>query len=174
MESYAGRLLVATPALMDPNFWRAVILIIQHDDDGALGVVLNRPTLEDVGDHLPGWANAVLPPGKVHFGGPVEPEVAIALARNGDGEPTGLAGISMADLNQPDAPDGVVARIFSGYAGWSPGQLEAEITEGAWFVVAAHPDDPFLSPGDTWRVVLRRQPGNLALLSTFPIDVDLN
>lgn len=165
---------MATPRLVDPNFYRTVVLMLQHDPEGTVGVVLNRVTGEAVADHLPEWADCVSEPGLVHYGGPVEPEVAIGLAMTPEGMPTGVPGLSLVDLSAPPPSEGLVARIYSGYAGWGPDQLENEIATGSWYVVQASPDDPFADPDDQWRRVLRRQPGFLSLVSTFPDDVRLN
>jgi putative transcriptional regulator len=169
-----GQLLVATPLLIDPNFWRSVVLILQHDEEGSLGVVLNRPTIERVETHIPVWGPVAAKPGTVHFGGPVDPRVAIGLATGHGGEPTGVPGLSIVDLEIEPLEGTSAVRIYSGYAGWGQGQLEAEIAEGSWYVVPASPDDPFDRPDGQWSRVLRRQQGHLALVSTFPDDVDLN
>ena len=173
-ESLRGRLLVATPLLIDPNFWRTVVLLLQHDEEGSIGLVLNRPTLERVETHIPDWGPVAAKPGIVHFGGPVDPRVAIGLATGHDGESTGVPGLSLVDLEASPGPEPAAVRIYSGYSGWGRGQLEAEITEGSWYVVTAAPDDPFDRPERQWSRVLRRQKGHLALVSTFPDDVDLN
>lgn len=174
-ESVAGKLLVATPRLADPNFYRTVILMLQDDDEGTVGVVLNRPTDEPVDEHLPEWAPRTKPPGKIHYGGPVEPEVAIGLSNAPEGMPAGVPGLNLVDLSSPpESQEGPAVRIYSGYAGWGEGQLEAELATGSWYVVQASPDDPFDEPDGQWRRVLRRQPNFLALVSTFPDDVRLN
>ena len=173
-ESLGGRLLVATPLLIDPNFWRTVVLLLQHDQEGSIGVVLNRPTVEQVETHIPVWGPVAAKPGTVHFGGPVDPRIAIGLATGQIGEPTGVPGLSIVDLETSPGPELAAVRIYSGYAGWGKGQLEAEIAEGSWYVVPAAPDDPFDRPEGQWSRVLRRQKGHLALVSTFPDDVDLN
>lgn len=174
MESYSGRLLLATPRLLDPNFYRTVILMLQHDEEGTLGVVLNRLTLERAADHLPEWIDRVAEPGLVHYGGPVEPEVAIGLSLTGDGPATGVPGLSLVDLASTPAGGGSLVRVYSGYAGWGAEQLEVEIATGSWYVVQASPDDPFDDPEEQWRRILRRQPGFLSLVSTFPDDISLN
>lgn len=173
-DSHAGKLLVATPRLIDPNFFRAVILMLQDDDDGTIGVVLNRETGEQVEDHLPEWARLAIPPGLVHYGGPVEPEVAIAVAVTPEGMSTGVPGLSLVDLGEEPQDDAPHIRVYSGYAGWGSDQLADELEMGSWYVVQASPDDPFDSPDDMWRRVLRRQSGFLSLVSTFPDDVELN
>ncbi len=178
-----GRLLVASPVLRDPNFARTVILVLDHDGDGTLGVVVNRPTAVGVGDVLPPWSGHTSTPDVVFQGGPVALDNALGLARVlGDDEPVGwrqlYAGVGLVDLDAP--PEVLIAgldamRIFAGYAGWSPGQLQDEIDEGAWYVVDAETGDAFSdAPADLWRSVLRRQAGNLALLATYPDDPTLN
>ena len=171
-SSLAGKLLVASPHLIDPNFYRTVVLLLLHDnEDGALGLVINRETSEPAIDYLPEWIDHIVPPGLVHYGGPVEPDVAIGL---GHGQGRGTPGVSMVDLSEPPNPESPKVRVFSGYAGWSPGQLEEELTTGSWFVVDGAPDDPFAYPTTLWQQVLRRQEGLLALWSTFPDDPELN
>ena len=184
MSGLTGRLLVATPTLVDPNFRRAVVLLLDHNDDGALGLVVNRPLEVDVSAVLPAWQPYATDPGRLFQGGPVELDSALGLvAVPGDSqEPLGVrrlvGSIGLVDL---DAPPEVVAgelaglRIFAGYAGWSDGQLEREIEEGAWYVVGSESSDAFTaSPQTLWRSVLRRQGGDLALVSTFPEDPALN
>lgn len=174
-STVAGRLLVATPILLDPNFYRTVVLMLQDDEDGTVGVVLNRPTDEEVGSHLPEWAERTKPPHRIHYGGPVEPEVAIGLSIAPDGMPAGVPGLHLVDLStSPATGKGPSVRIYSGYAGWGEGQLESEVATGSWYVVQASPDDPFDEPDGQWRRVLRRQPNFLSLVSTFPDDVRLN
>ena len=174
-ESLAGKLLLATPTLLDPNFYRTVILMLQDDAEGTVGVVLNRPSDEPVDAHLPEWAPRTKAPHAIHYGGPVEPEVAIGLSNTSEGMPAGPPGLSLVDLSSaPDTEDGPSVRIYSGYAGWGAGQLEAELAGGSWYVVQASPDDPFDDPDGQWRRILRRQPNFLSLVSTFPDDVRLN
>ena len=183
--SLAGRLLVATPKLLDPNFLRTVVFLCFHDERGAFGLVLNRP-LESapVREHLPEWSEAAARPAVIFSGGPVEPSHAFGLARL---RPTAEApesgwtpvsdGLGIVDLSRPAELLTAVSavRIFSGYSGWSAGQLEGEIEEGAWFVVDLHPEDPFSEqPESLWRDVLRRQRGDLALFAHAPLDPRVN
>ena len=184
-----GRLLVATPLLTEPTFARTVVLLLQAGgDDGALGVVLNRPSEVEVERVLPGWDVAAPQPPVVFEGGPVQPQAAICLAE----VRPGAAAAGLAPLPQPgpgpvlatvdlDAdPDDVLPavarlRVFAGYAGWSPGQLEGEVEEGAWWVVDSRPDDAYRErPGGLWRAVLRRQPAPLVFASTLPDDPTQN
>jgi putative transcriptional regulator len=185
-----GRLLVATPVLTDPNFARAVVLILDHDEDGTLGVVVNRPTGVDVTAVLPPWSDLTSTPQVLFQGGPVALDSALGLAAvtaghgdaEADEEPLGWRRvherIGLVDL---DAPPEILAaelsamRIFAGYAGWGPGQVEDEIAEGAWYVVDSEPADAFSeSPADLWQRVLRRQTGDLAFVATFPDDPSMN
>jgi len=180
----AGRLLVATPLLQDPNFARTALFIAEHSPDGALGVVLNRPSDTEVAEVLPLWGDAVSSPGLVFVGGPVSPEGALALAHVGgagvpdEGFQVVVDGFGVVDLEHDPAilgPHLAGMRVYAGYAGWGPGQLDAEIDEGAWYVLDGAPDDVFCSRPDVlWRDVLRRQGGELALVSTFPADPSLN
>ncbi|MEU2430528.1 YqgE/AlgH family protein [Streptomyces sp. NPDC007861] len=183
VSSLTGRLLVATPALADPNFDRAVVLLLDHDEEGSLGVVLNRPTPVGVGDILEPWAGLAGEPGVVFQGGPVSLDSALGLAViPGDEGPLGwrrvYGAIGLVDLEAP--PELLAAalgslRIFAGYAGWGPGQLEGELGEGAWYVVESEPGDVSSpSPENLWRAVLRRQRNELAMVATYPDDPSLN
>ena len=188
-DAKAGRLLVATPLLGDPNFRRTVVLIVEHEDvQGTLGVVLNRPSAIGVGQVLEQWTDLATEPSVVFRGGPVAPDSALALALiPGIDEPVGwhaldgtpaLARLGLLDLDTPPrllVPAITSLRVYAGYAGWSPGQLEAEIDEGAWYVLAAQPLDVFAAePELLWRHVLRRQGGDLAFLATYPDDPAMN
>jgi len=178
-----GRLLVAEPMLGDPNFDRTVVLMIQHSSEGALGLVLNRPTDVPVAEALPGWGHVATDPAVLHVGGPVEEQSGWCLARAH--QPESLVGFvpMVGDLGLVDLeldPLEVAAsfhavRLYAGYSGWGPGQLEHELTEDAWFVADAEPDDPFLPVGAAlWKRILARQGGPLARLALFPTDPSLN
>jgi putative transcriptional regulator len=180
-----GRLLVASPALRDPNFYRSVILVLEHTSDGALGLVLNRPSDTAVVDPLPRWSELSAHPRVVFVGGPVQPNAAICLARvepGAPGEGVGWAplggGLGTLDLDRdPDelAPHVESVRIFAGYAGWAPGQVEGEMGERAWLVADAEPGDPMTDdPLRLWKTVLRRQGGQSALLAGYPDNPSLN
>lgn len=182
-DDLTGRLLIAGPPIMDPNFTRTVVLVCEHGDSGALGLVINRVTDIPLADHLPSWLDAVAPPPLVFAGGPVAPQVAVGLAHFAPDATPGsftaiLPGIGLIDLSAgPPAPGALRRiRVFAGYAGWSAGQLEAELAEpGAWFVADARPDDPFTEePGGLRRAVLRRQAGTLRLLEHYPPSPRLN
>lgn len=180
----SGRLLVASPSLTDENFSRSVILMLEHGKDGALGLIVNRPTDLDVASVLPAWQPFTTKPGRLFRGGPVELDSALGLvAVPGHGaEPTGvrllIGSVGLVDLEASPAeivPGLAGLRIFAGYAGWSAGQVEGEIDQGAWHVVDSEPRDAFSdAPERLWRDVLRRQRGRLAMLSSFPDDPALN
>jgi putative transcriptional regulator len=183
-ESLRGKLLVASLKLTDPNFARTVVLMCMHDDEGALGLVLNRP-LEDepVEGHLPAYGRLAAAPGVVFHGGPVEQGAALVLGRHVAGEggsPVNSVVGQTALLNLAVEVDGheppvEVVRVFAGYAGWTAGQLEAEIAEEAWFVVDPIEDELWTSePDRLWRDVLRRQPGKLAMFAFAPADPTVN
>ena len=162
-----GSLLVATPLLSDPNFARSVVLILQHDEDGSLGVVLDRPTAIPVGEFLPAWDPVAVDPAVVFHGGPVEPDVGIGLCiRFGS-----LEIIDLTDSPEDDSP----VRVFAGCAGWGPGQLDDELMENAWFVVGFDPEDLLTGrPEELWSSVLRRQPSDLSIFATYPADPQMN
>lgn len=181
----AGKLLVATPALVDPNFRQSVVLLLDTDEDGAVGVVLNRPSPVPVEEVLPGWSEVLAGPHVLFQGGPVGTDSALAVAAlsSGDGEdPVGFRRLfgrtGIVDLDTPTelmTPALTSMRVFAGYAGWGAGQLEAEVEEGSWYVVPLQPGDLFGDePATLWTRVLRRQPGELAWVSTRPLDPTMN
>lgn len=182
MTLVRGHLLVAAPAIEHGPFHRSVVFVLDHDDDGALGVVVNHPMESEVDDVLPGWADRVNAPGCLFEGGPVAMDSALALGVIIEGaRPFGwrqMAGrVGLVDLDGPVPHRGEFAglRVFAGYAGWSPGQLEAEIEEGSWIVVPAEDSDLISPRPETlWSDVLRRQPGELRFLATCPDDPGLN
>ncbi len=183
MSTLTGRLLVAAPRLLDPNFYRVVIFVLDHDDDGCLGVVVNRPSQLPLSVVLPAWAEAVTAPPLLFSGGPVSQDAALAVGlAPGPGPALGFKRLTgsfgLVDLDLfPDALAGELTgvRVFSGYAGWGEGQVEAEIAEGSWYVVDAEPSDVLSpEPDRLWRAVLRRQSGELAYVSTFPDDPTKN
>lgn len=183
-DSLTGRLLVATPSLEDPNFDRTVVLVLQHDEeDGAMGLVLNRPSGLPLDEELRAWSTLATPPGEVFIGGPVQPEAALALGwmPTGGQVPVGvqpiLDQVGVVDLRRSpdDLPQLLAVRVFAGYAGWGVGQLESEIAQGAWFTLDADPWDPATAdPDNLWRDVFRRQSDRLRMLATFPDDPSLN
>ncbi len=185
MSDWSGRLLVATPLLTEPPFARSVVLLLQSDGDGALGVVLTAPSGTDVAEVLPGWEQLAAGPSVVFSGGPVQPNAAICLGHGRPGAPPvasydvlAAGPIGTVDL---DAKPGDLAvavdevRVFAGYAGWGAGQLESEVDEGAWWVLDALPGDAFSPRPDLlWQHVLRRQGPPLAFAALYPDDPTLN
>lgn len=179
----AGQLLVATPGLIEDTFRRTVILLLRHDDDGALGLILNRPLEVETGEALPAWQDVVTPPVNLFQGGPVGLDGALGLATltpSADGPTVGRIvgpfGLVDLDADPADGLPGVTGvRVFVGHSGWSGGQLEEEVAAGGWYVLPAQPGDALTpEPATLWRRVLRRQGGALAIVSTFPDDPSLN
>lgn len=167
----AGKLLVALPAAISEGsiFDRSVVLLLDHDDDGAIGVVLNRPTTMNLDEPLPSWEPLAAEPAVVFVGGPVRPEVAIGLGREGDE-------VGPIDLDaDPAFSTARPVRVFAGYAGWSPGQLEHELARKSWVVVDSEPGDAFRPDADDlWHAVLARQHGPLRQLAMLPDDLSVN
>jgi putative transcriptional regulator len=176
-----GQLLIASPALRDLNFRRTVVLVAEHSEEGAMGVVLSRPSESVASEAAPALAGLVEPSALVYVGGPVEPQAVIVLAEFDD--PDEAAAIVFADVGfvRADADPEVLgettrrARLFAGYAGWAAGQLEAELDEESWIVEEPVPDDVFSDdPDQLWSSVLRRKGGPFALVATMPPDPSLN
>lgn len=185
--STRGRLLVAAPGLLDPNFARTVLLMIEHTSEGALGVVLNRPSETPVSDVIERWGPFVSEPGVFYAGGPVATDGFIALAEPAEGRSRAVDdasgwvpifdGLFSVDLSgtPADAPPIEYLRVYSGHAGWAPGQLDDELTAGGWIVVDRVREDVFTrNPADLWRDVLVRQPGRLAWFADAPTDPSTN
>lgn len=181
MESARGQLLIAGPALVDPNFWRTVVLVIEHTDEGALGLVLNRPSETSVGDAVAELEEMVDSDERLFIGGPVQPSAVIVLAEFEDA--TDAALIAFADVGvlatgapPEDAPAGVRrGRAFVGHAGWGPGQLDSELERGDWILDQARREDAFsATPLDLWPKVLTRKGGSYALVARMPPDPSVN
>lgn len=178
--------MLANTDLLEPTFRRSVIYIVEHNDGGTLGVVLNRPSETAVYNVLPQWAKLAAKPKTMFIGGPVKRDAALCLAVLWVGaDPEGVPGLRhvagrlvMVDLDaDPEvlaaAVEGV--RIYAGYSGWTIGQLEGEIERDDWIVLSALPSDVLVGPrADLWGQVLRRQPLPLSLLATHPIDLSRN
>jgi putative transcriptional regulator len=180
-RSLAGELLLASPALEDPNFARTVVLIAVHNDDGAMGVVLNRPSAVTVGEAVPQLQAAVDDGERVYVGGPVAPTSVVCLAEFDD--PACAELIVLGRIGFPAAGAGVQEladstarwRVFAGYAGWGEGQLDAEIARGDWISHAAQPEDVFSEQAETlWASVLTRMGGRYALIARMPQDPSVN
>ena len=175
-SSLSGQLLVATPMLGDPNFDRTVVLMIEHNSEGALGVVLNRPGTLEVVDALPEWSTLAASPAVLFSGGPVQGNALVGLGEEAEVPLVGSVGTVNLGI-APDGADGRLRRVrlFAGYAGWGPGQLEGEIEARAWFVLDALPEDALTpEPGELWSAVLRRQRGHQRLLARHPTNPELN
>jgi putative transcriptional regulator len=182
MESLRGKLLLAGPTLTDPNFRRTVVLLTEHGEDGAMGLVLNRPSSATIGEAVPSldWLDAA--DAIVHVGGPVAPTGVIVLA---EWRRPALAGVLVdGDLGflagDPEDAAAVLdamgrVRVFAGHSGWAPGQLEGELEQDAWIVAERIPDDVFTDdPEALWAAVLKRKGRSFALLATMPLDPSLN
>lgn len=182
-SALTGKLLVASPGLVDPNFARTVVLVCEHTDEGALGVVLNRPSEAPIPGELAAWQEVLVRPPVVFVGGPVVQEGVLGLATVRGTPPEDawhpvLGPLGTLDLRErPEFLGAAVdrVRVFAGHAGWAPGQLESELEAGGWFVCDADPEDALTpEPDALWGFVLRRQGGRLALVSTYPEDPSLN
>jgi putative transcriptional regulator len=180
MDSLQGRLLIAGSGLWDPNFRRTVVLIGHHDEDGAVGVVLNQPLETTVEEAAPPLSSLV-PPGESLFrGGPVQPEAAVVLADFEDPERAGVLALDtigfLPEESDAESLGGLRrARVFAGYAGWIAGQLEAEMADDAWHAAPAVPGDVFTDdPEGLWSTAVGRLGPDFRLLSTMPVDPTLN
>jgi putative transcriptional regulator len=180
VESLRGHLLIAGPRLLDPNFWRTVVLVGEHTEEGALGVVLNRSSETPVDEALPELALLAEEMGTVHVGGPVQPSAVVVLADFADADDAeSLVVESVGFLPAEIEPDTLGelrrARVYVGYAGWGPGQLDGELEDGSWIVEPAKPDDVFTDdPEGLWSDVLRRKGGPFTLLAAMPPDPSQN
>lgn len=177
--SLVGRLLISRPILQDPNFDRTISLVLEHGDDGALGVILNRPSTLEVGDPFPDWQGLAADPPFVFGGGPVERNAMIVLGRSSTTEGELALGLHSVDLDhQPQLVRGEgieEIRIFAGYAGWGGGQLEGELANGAWWMAPGTVEDVFCpDPYDLWARVLRREGGEMAWFAHLPEDPTVN
>jgi putative transcriptional regulator len=180
-ESLAGQLLLASPALLDPNFQRTVVLIGVHSSEGALGVVLNRPSAVTVGEAVPQLEAAVAAQDQVYVGGPVQPGSVVLLAEFLDPAPAGMLVVGRIGFPAADADLEQLAqatarrRVFAGFAGWGEGQLDAEVDNGDWIAQSALPEDVFTEvPSELWSTVLTRKGGSYALLARMPLDPGMN
>ena len=181
MDSARGQLLIAGPSLLDPNFWRTVVLVIEHTDDGALGLVLNRPSETTVGEAVSQLDELVDVSENLFIGGPVQPSAVIVLAEFED--PSDAALIAFDDVgvlgtgsSLEEAGAGVRSgRAFVGHAGWGPGQLDSEIERGDWILEPARREDAFSAdPRELWPEVLTRKGGSYALIARMPPDPSVN
>ena len=182
MDSLRGQLLIASPVLVDPNFHRTVLLIAEHTDEGAMGLVLNRPAETLVADAVPDLSELADAGAPVYVGGPVASDSVIVLAEFDEpslagvllDDDLGFVGSASADLDE--VAGGVRrARVFAGHSGWGPGQLESELEEESWIVEPPRREEIFSEdPESLWAAVLRRKGREYALLSTMPPDPSVN
>jgi putative transcriptional regulator len=179
VDSLRGKLLVSSPALVDPNFRKTVVLVAHHDEDGAMGLVLSRPSTVAAEEAVPSLAGLPGADDPVFVGGPVQPEAFMALAEFDDVAEAAVPIVDGLGFMPADAePDELAIRrlrLFAGYSGWGSGQLEAELADDSWIVVDALADDAFADdPDDLWRGVLHRKGGSFALMENMPFDPGLN
>lgn len=179
-DNLRGKLLVASPALTDPNFARSVVLMTEHSEDGAMGIVLNRPGEASARELMP-TLEEIAQDDPLFIGGPVQPQAVVLLAEFAD--PEAAAWIVVADVGlaaadtEIDELGGAVrrGRFYAGYSGWGPGQLEAELELESWIVEPPLPTELFPDDPDTlWSDVLARKGGTFALISRMPVDPSMN
>ncbi|HVC88670.1 MAG TPA: YqgE/AlgH family protein [Gaiellaceae bacterium] len=179
MESLQGKLLVSSPALHDPNFRKTVVLVAHHDEEGAMGLVLSRPSELAAVDAVPALGGLPGAADPVFVGGPVQPEAFMVLAEFEDVDQAAAPimerlGFMPAEA-EPEDLEIRRLRLFAGYSGWGEGQLEAELEEASWIVVDAQTDDAFApDPDELWRTVLQRKGGPFELMIDMPFDPGLN
>ena len=180
MQTLRGHLLIAGAGLIDPNFRRAIVLIGHHDEEGAVGVVLNRPSETTVWDAVPSLGPLVGPEDLVFVGGPVQPQAAVLMAEFERPEEAEVLAFDRIGFVTGEVEAGSVeglgrVRVFAGYAGWGAGQLEAEMEQESWITEPARPEDVFSDdPEQLWEAVLRRKGGKFALMATMPFDPSTN
>lgn len=180
MESLRGKLLIASPALSDPNFERTVVLITEHGEDGAMGIVLNRPSEAEVAEVVP-ELGPIAGEETIFVGGPVQPEALVVLGEFSDPDKAAWivvaeVGLVSAQTDLDELPDAVRrGRVYAGFSGWAPGQLEAEIDEDSWIIEPPMPAELFPeNPATLWSDVLERKGGEYALVARMPADPSMN
>jgi putative transcriptional regulator len=181
MDSARGQLLIAGPTLLDPNFWRTVVLVVEHTDEGALGLVLNRPSQTTVGEAIPQLEELVDLEDQLFIGGPVQPSSVIVLAEFEDPGDAALVafddvGVLGSGASLEEVGAGVrTGRAFVGHADWGPGQLDSELERGDWILEQARRADTFSpEPDELWPEVLTRKGGSYALIARMPPDPSVN
>lgn len=177
MDSLRGRLLIAGPTLVDPNFHRTVVLVAEHSEEGALGIVLNRLSELEVAEAAPEIPTLVDADEQLFVGGPVAPEGVIVLAEFEDPSEAGLLAFEDVGFLSGEPPVGGTrrSRVFAGHAGWAPGQLDGEVAGEDWIVEPAQREDLFSdAPERLWATLLERKGGRYRLLARMPSDPNLN
>src|SRR5437763_2002575 len=181
MDSVRGQLLVAGPALVDPNFWRTVVLVVEHNEEGALGLVLNRRSETSVAEAVPQLVTLLDPDEYLFIGGPVQPSAVIVLAEFEDAADAALVAFDdVGVLGTGSSPEELTVgvksgRAFLGHAGWGPGQLDSELERGDWILEPARLEDAFSGdPRGLWSDVLTRKGGSYALVARMPADPSMN
>src|SRR4051795_3246596 len=179
-DSLRGKLLIASPTLFDPNFARTVVFITEHNDEGAMGIVLNRPYDSAVESVVPQLAE-IAGGEPVYVGGPVQPEALVLLADFSDPEAAAWivvadVGLASADVDLDELAEAVRrGRVYAGYSGWGPGQLDAEMEIDSWIVEAPLPKELFPhDPATLWSDVLARKGGQYTLIARMPEDPSQN
>ena len=180
MDTLQGSLLIASPSLLDPNFWRTVVLVTEHSGEGAAGLVINRPSPSPVSELVPLLEPLVDDGEQVWVGGPVQPNSVLVLGEFVDVDEAAVPLFGSLGFPALDDPDDVVPittrrRVFAGYAGWEAGQLESELERDDWIVEPALADDAFTeTPEELWADVLRRKGGIYELVARMPEDPSVN
>ena len=180
MESLRGHLLISSGGLYDPNFRHTVVLVGDHNADGALGVILNRALNVTVEQALPPMSDLVLPGEPLFQGGPVQPNSPVLLAELAHPELADIlvfesVGFLMGEVPADIRPSILRARVFAGYSGWGPGQLEAEMAVRSWIIEPARLDDVFTDvPNLLWSSVLKRKGPEYRQVSQIPYDPSMN
>jgi putative transcriptional regulator len=172
-DSHRGKLLIASPALSD-FFERSVVLLLEHNEEGAMGLVLNRSSETLIAEAVPTLADLGDDGELVRIGGPVSQNSVVVLGQFDDPEESSRPILGSVGVVDPDRTESLVRlRVYAGHAGWAPGQLESELEQEAWVVAGADTEDPF-HEGDLWAAALGRMGGQYALLATMPADPSLN
>lgn len=180
MKSLRGQLLISSSGLFDPNFRHTVVLIGQHTAEGALGVVLNRPTDTPVSEVIPALSELVRPDELLFHGGPVELGSPVLVAEMTDPAVAdipvfGPVGFLTGEVSEEQRAGIVRARVFVGYSGWDSGQLEAEMAHDSWVLDPARIEDVFSGdPEQLWHEVLRRKGGDYRMMARVPFDPTMN
>jgi putative transcriptional regulator len=180
VDTLQGQLLIASPSLLDSNFRRTVVLVTEHTDDGAAGLVLNRPSPASVLELVPELEPLVEDDEQVWLGGPVQPNAVLVLGEFVDPDDAAVplfGSLGFPSLEEPEdvVPATTRRRVFAGYAGWGAGQLESELGREDWIIEPAQADDAFTeSPDNLWADVLRRKGGIYELVARIPEDPSVN